>query len=209
MKIMQAEVKVGRADAESADVLVLTHCEGEGLNKRDGAAIDKALGEVLRGLLQSKEFEGHAGESLLYHTQGKIPAKRLLLIGLGKKKALTLDAIRQAMGYAVKRVRQTKSGSFVVAMPAVMPKGHSPIEVAQAMAEGAILGSYEFTAYRSDNGPAKDVARMTILAPQRGQMRHVTEGLRRGLATAEATVFVRDLCNHPSNVMTPTRIAQE
>ena len=29
------------------------------------------------------------------------------------------------------------------------------------------------------------------------------------MATAEATVLVRDLCNHPSNVMTPTRIAQE
>lgn len=209
MKIMETGVKVGRADAESAEVLVLTHCEGEGLNKQDGVAIDKALGGALRGLLQSKEFEGNAGESLLYHTHGKIPAKRLLLIGLGKKKALTLDAIRQAMGYAVKRVRQTKSASFVVAMPAVTPKGHSPIEVAQAMAEGAILGGYQFTVYRSDNSSAKDVARMTILAPQRGQMRQLTEGLRRGVATAEAAVFVRDLCNHPSNVMTPTRIAQE
>jgi leucyl aminopeptidase len=209
MNIMQAEVKVGRADAESADVLVLTHCEGEGLNKQDGAVIDRSLGGALRGLLQSKEFEGTAGESLLYHTQGKIPAKRVLLVGLGKKKALTLDAIRQALGYAVKRVRQAKAGSFAVPMPAVTPKEHSPIEVAQAMAEGAILGGYQFTAYRSDNGPARDVARMTILASQRGQMRHLNEGLRRGVATAEATVFVRDLCNHPSNVMTPTRIAQE
>jgi leucyl aminopeptidase len=37
----------------------------------------------------------------------------------------------------------------------------------------------------------------------------LTEGIRRGVATAEATVFVRDLCNHPSNVMTPTKIANE
>ena len=28
-------------------------------------------------------------------------------------------------------------------------------------------------------------------------------------ATAEAAVFVRDLCNHPSNIMTPTKVAQE
>jgi leucyl aminopeptidase len=40
-------------------------------------------------------------------------------------------------------------------------------------------------------------------------MRQLAEGIRRGIATAEATVFVRDLCNHPSNVMTPTRIATE
>jgi leucyl aminopeptidase len=209
MNIMQVDVKVGRAEAESAEVLVLTHCEGEGLNKQDGAPIDKLLGGAVRDLLQSKEFEGKASEILLYHTHGKVPAKRLLLVGLGKKKDLTLDAVRQAMGHAVKRVRQAKAGSFTVTVPAVTPKGHSPVEVAQAMTEGAILGGYQFTAYRSDNGAGKDVGRMTLLAQQKGQVRQLAEGVRRGLATAEAAVFVRDLCNHPSNVMTPTRIANE
>ena len=50
---------------------------------------------------------------------------------------------------------------------------------------------------------------MTVLAPQKDQLRQLSEGIRRGVATAEATVFVRDLCNHPSNVMTPTKIARE
>jgi len=210
MKMMQVDVKVGRAETEPADVLVLTHCEGEALNKQDGAALDKSLGGSLRELVQSKEFEGRNGELLVYHTHGKVPAKRLLLVGLGKKKDLTLDAVRQAMGHAAKRVRHVKASSFVALLPAVTPKGQSPVDIAQAMAEGAILGSYQFTAYRSDNnGQAKDVNRMTILAQQKGQVRQLTEGVRRGVATADATCFVRDLCNHPSNVMTPTRIANE
>src|SRR5262249_61619066 len=77
------------------------------------------------------------------------------------------------------------------------------------MVEGAILGSYQFTAYRSDNGAEKEVGRMTILAQQKSQVRQLTEGIRRGGATAEAAVLVRDLCNHPSNVMTPSQIASE
>ena len=209
MKIMQVEVKVGRAEAETAEMLALMHCEGEGLGKQDASILDKLLNGSLGGLLQSKEFEGKAGELLVYHTHDKVPAKRLVLIGMGKKHALTLDSIRQAMGHAVKRVRQSKAGAFTVVVPAVIPRGNSPVEVAQAMAEGAILGSYQFTAYRSDNGTPKDVARMTILAPQKSQMRQLSEGVRRGVATAEAAVLVRDLCNHPSNVMTPTRIASE
>ncbi len=209
MKIMQVEVKVGRAESESAEVLVLMQCEGESLGKQTTGALDKALGGSLRDLVQSKEFEGKANEALLFHTQGKVPAKRLLFVGLGKKKDLTLDAIRQAMGHAAKCARQAKAGSFTVAVPAMTPKGHSSIEVAQAMAEGTILGSYQFTAYRSDNGAGKDVGRMTLLAQQKSQVRQLAEGVRRGVATSEATVFVRDLCNHPSNVMTPTRIADE
>jgi leucyl aminopeptidase len=209
MKTMQVDVKAGRAEGEPAEVLVLTHCEGEPLHKSDTAAIDKILGGAVRELVQTKEFEGKANETLLFHTQGKVPAKRLLLVGLGKKKDLTLDAVRQAMGYAAKRVRQAKAGSFAVAVPALMPKGHSLVEVAQAMVEGALLGSYQFTAYRSENGGGKDVGRMTLLAQQKNQVRQLAAGIRRGVATAEATAFVRDLCNHPSNVMTPTRIANE
>jgi len=209
MNIMQVEVKVGRAETESAEVLVLTHCEGDGLGRQDAATIDKALSGSLSELLRSKEFEGKAGEALLLHTHGKVPAKRLLLAGLGRRKDLTLDSIRQAMGQAVKRVRQAKAGTFAVACPAVTPKGCSLLEAAQAATEGAILGGYQFTAYRRDDAAAKDIAGMTFLTSQKPQVRQLAEGIRRGVATAEATVFVRDLCNHPSNVMTPTRIAHE
>src|SRR6185436_2557940 len=63
--------------------------------------------------------------------------------------------------------------------------------------------------YRSEAASGQDVAEMKILIPRKSQLRQVTEGIRRGVATAEATVFVRDLCNHPSNVLTPTRVADE
>lgn len=209
MKTMQIGAKMGRAEAEAAELLVLAHCEGEPLAKPDASGLDKALGGSLRDLLQSREFEGRAGEVLVYHTHGKVPAKRLLLVGLGKKHQLTLDAIRQALGHAVKRVRQCKVDSFTAVVPAVIPRGQTPLDVAQAMTEGAILGNYQFTAYRSDNGTPTNVERMTILTQQKIQLRPLSEGIRRGVATAEAAVLVRDLCNHPSNVMTPTRIANE
>ncbi|HET8722416.1 MAG TPA: M17 family peptidase N-terminal domain-containing protein, partial [Nitrospira sp.] len=209
MKMMQIEAKLGRAEMEAAELVVLTQCEGEPLSKPDASALDKALGGSLHELLRSREFEGRPGEVLVYHTHGKVPAKRLLLVGLGKKQQVTLDAIRQAMGHAVKRARQCKVDSFAAVVPAVIPRGHTPLETAQAMTEGAILGSYQFTAYRSDNGTPANIERMTIITQQKAQLRPLLEGTRRGLATAEATALVRDLCNHPSNVMTPSRIANE
>ncbi|MDK2744245.1 MAG: leucyl aminopeptidase [Nitrospira sp. BO4] len=209
MQIMRVEPKQGRVNTEMTDALVILHCEGAGWSKEDGAVLDRSLGGSLNELLQSKEFEGRANEVVLFHTHGKIPAKRLILVGLGKKHELGLDQIRQALGHAVKRVRQAKSSVFTVALPSLVPRGTSPMDVAQAMAEGAILGSYQFTAYRSDTPTGRDVTAMTILAPQKTQLRQLSEGIRRGVATAEATVFVRDLCNHPSNVMTPTKIAIE
>lgn len=209
MNIMRVRPKQGQVDTETADTLVLLHCEGEGLSIEDAAVLDRPLGGALRELLHSKEFEGKANEVVVFHTHGKIPAKRLILIGLGKMANLGLDQFRQAMGHAVKRVRSVKSRAFVVAFPHMAPRDASPSDVAQAIAEGAILGSYQFTVYRSDSPTNYDVTAMTVLLSRTVELEQISEGIRRGVATAEATVFVRDLSNHPSNVMTPTRIAQE
>lgn len=209
MNTMRVEPKYGRVDTVTTEALVLMHCEGESLSPQDGAVLDEALGGALHDLLQTKEFEGKCHEVLLFHTQGKIPAKRLILVGIGKRKDLALDHIRQAMGYAVKRVRQAKASSFAVVLPSIAPTGVDEIELAQAMVEGAILGSYQFTVYRSERPAGKGVTGMTILGASKGHLHQLSEGIRRGVATAEAATFVRDLCNHPSNVMTPTKIASE
>ena len=208
MKIMRVDARAGRVETESVEVLVLHHCEGAVFSKQ-ATVIDKSMGGVLRELLQTKEFEGKPNELALVHTHGKVPAKRILLVGLGKEKDVTVDQLRQAMGHAVKRVRQAKVAFFTIAVPSVIPQGSSLLEVAQAMAEGALLGSYQFTAYRSEGASGKDVKGMSLLAAQTSELKAIAEGIRRGVATAEAAVLVRDLCNHPSNVMTPTRIAQE
>jgi len=210
MKMIQVQGLVGQAGNESAEVLVLLCCEGESGFAGEADAVDARLGGQLAELIERGEFEGKLGEALMLHTQGKVKAKRLLLTGLGKEKDLRLDAFRQALGTAVKRVRQAKVRSFAVAMPGTIPEEIPVLDVVQALVEGVVLGNYQFTAYRSDNGAKPvDVERLTLYTSQRSQLASMTEGIRRGIATAEATVLVRDLCNHPSNVMTPTRIVHE
>ncbi len=207
---MNVIVKQGKIEREPAEVLVLTHFEGDERLNDAAAAADRACNGQLHGLLKSGEFEGKLNQAVLLHTSGKAPAKRVLLIGLGKKKDARVDYIRQAMGTAVKRVRQAGASSFVTCLHGEDLSKTSAVELAQALVEGAILGTYQFTEYLSDKkAGAKQVARLTVLATDSRQLTDLKEGARRGTATAEAAMLVRDLCNHPSNVMTPTRVATE
>ena len=206
---MNVTVKQGKIEREPAEMLVLTHFDGDSLNDQ-AAAVDRALGGQLRGLLTSGEFEGKLNQAVLLHTSGKAAAKRVLLVGLGKKKDACVDYVRQAMGTAIKRVRQAGAASFVTCLHGEDLSKTTAVELAQALVEGAILGAYQFTEYLSDKkADAKRVARLTLLASDARQLADLKEGARRGTATAEAAMFVRDLCNHPSNVMTPTRVAAE
>jgi leucyl aminopeptidase len=207
---MNVRVKQGRIEREPAEVLVLSHFEDEVGLSGEAAAIDRALHGALCNLLKSGEFQGKSNQTVLLHTQGKLPAKRVLLVGLGKRKEARLDTVRQAMGTAVKRIRQAGAGSFFTPLHGGTLPRTAVLELAQAMTEGAILGGYQFTVYRSNSSEEpKDVDTMTVIEPRTDTARAVKEGVRRGVASAEATMFVRDLCNHPSNIMTPTRIAHE
>ncbi|MBD0305753.1 MAG: leucyl aminopeptidase [Nitrospiraceae bacterium] len=206
---MDVRVKQGRIEQEPVEVLVLSHYEDGSALTEEASAVNRALHGALDDLLKSGEFQGKCHQTALLHTQGNLPAKRVLLVGLGKQKEARLDTVRQAMGTAIKRVRQIGARSF--ATPLHGRTVHdSAMELAQAMTEGAILGGYRFTVYRSHNhDEPNDIERMTVLQPKADAVTAVKEGVRRGVAGAEAAMFVRDLCNHPSNVMTPSRIADE
>ena len=179
--MIQVDGEVVRAESKAAEVLVLLHCEGASGLAREAAAIDAQLGGQLARLIKRGEFEGKLGEGVLVHTQGKAKAARLLLMGLGKEKDLRLDAFRQALGMAVKRVRQAKVPSFAVVMPDTTPPETSVLDVAQALVEGAILGNYQFTAYRSSNGTNTiDVERLTLYNSRHAHLHQMMEGIRRG-----------------------------
>jgi leucyl aminopeptidase len=210
MSQIDVKVKQGRVEKEPAEVLALSHYEGDTAFRDEASVVDKALGGSLRELLKSGEFQGKSGQTVLLHTHGKIAAKRVLLVGLGRKKDARLDTVRQAMGLVAKRVRQAGARSFLTPVHGRTLAGSSTHELVQAMMEGAILGGYQFTAYLSGNhDESRNLTRITFVESGAAQLPEIKEGVRRGLASAEATVFVRDLCNHPSNVMTPSRIAAE
>lgn len=207
---MDVRVKPGKIEREPAEVLVLTHFEGETRLTDAAAAVDRLLDGRLHDLLKSGEFEGKLNQAVLLHALEKTPAKRVLLVGLGKRKDARVDYVRQAMGTAVKRVRDAGASSFVTCLHGEGLPNTSTVELAQALVEGALLGAYRFTDYLSEKtSQNKRVSRLTILAADTWQVDDLKEGVRRGVATAEAAIFVRDLCNHPSNVMTPARIAAE
>src|SRR5579883_3385505 len=134
MTKIDVKVKQGGIEAERAEALVLGHYEGEPL-QGETARVDKALRGLLKDVIKSGEFQGKSNQTVLIHTQGKIPAKRVLLVGLGKKKEARLDTVRQALGTVAKRARQAGARSFSAPLLGPLPQT-SAIETAQAMVEG-------------------------------------------------------------------------
>jgi leucyl aminopeptidase len=205
---MKIHVKSGEASAARTDVLVCLEYEQEKSLSKAVRPIDQKLGGQLSQLCKNGDFSGKPNNMALLHVNGNLPAKRVLLVGLGSQETVTLDRIRQAMGTAVKRARSVKAKGMACVVPEVPKRVGQVREIAQAMVEGVILGAYRFTEYCTDHADNHSrVESCTIFSTSR--LPDIKEGANRGHNLGEATCFVRDLCNHPANVMTPSRVVAE
>ncbi|WP_447963731.1 leucyl aminopeptidase [Nitrospira sp. Ecomares 2.1] len=207
---MNILVKSGEATAATTDILVCLEYEQDKTWSKVVQSVDQKLGGQLSTLRKSEEFSGKPNNTALLHIDGKLPAKRVLLVGLGTRETVSLERIRQAMGTAAKRARTAKAKGMVCVMPDV-PKGTGPMDdVAQAMVEGFVLGDYRFNEYRTDRSDINhSLQSCTLLTTSTTHLNEAKNGAKRGQILGEATCFVRDLSNHPANVMTPSRIVTE
>ena len=140
------------------------------------AACDAALDGCLGRLAVSREFSGKTATSRLLHTLGKLPAERLLLVGLGKRAELTRERLRQAAGYAAQALRSARVGYFCSALhlSATLP------EALEDAAVGMLLGGYSFEWYKTkDKEDRFSFEAMTLLLPKGADVDEATARIER------------------------------
>jgi leucyl aminopeptidase len=172
----------------------------------DGAAarVDKALGGLLSTVLAEEKFDAKLGSTLVVHTHGRIPAHKIIAVGLGPKNSMVLDHVRRAAATVVRQAGRLHAARVGIA-PAVIPN-LGPEVATQARVEGAILGAYRFLRYKRDD--AGQVTHVTLLAADPAQQKLMQAGVTRGQLFADATVIARDLVNEPPNHLPPVRLAE-
>src|SRR5437867_1278277 len=216
--MMDIKVRTGNVEEEAADAVVVMHCEGEPRLTGGAAALDTRLKGRLAALLKSGEFTGKPNQVSIVHIAPgeRVHAKRVVLVGLGKPKDVSLEKLRQSMATAAKAVRNAGAESFAVSVqdPAqfltALPTTSRVREAAQALVESTILGLYQFTVYHTERKEeTKTIRRMTVLVNDPPALAQAQQGARQGEVVGDAATYVRDLCNHPANVVTPTYIANE
>ena len=169
--------------------------------------LDQALGGCLGALRTQREFSGKPNKTRLIHTLGKIPAERIVLVGLGKKRDLTRERIRQAAGAAVQALRSTGLKGFSTLLH--LAGGDGGTGFLRPAMEGAALGGYTFIQYKTrteDNGGFEEAR---LLFPPGIAVDDAGQEVTVAQAVCEAVLFARDLVAQPGNVATPTYLAEK
>jgi leucyl aminopeptidase len=208
-EIISVTVKAQKADpiAVKSDLLVVGVFSD---TKRDRLceAIDKRLGGAIAKVHKLGDFKAKANTSVLLYGDGKIGAKRVLLVGLGQRAKATTDTVRDAAALAASKAVDMRAGRAVLALHTGFGRRPGTGELAQAIAEGVYFGSYRYDEFvtKSEDGRLKRLS-VIVADTNTDKTRQLVTGARTGSVIGRAQSFARTIANRPGNVVNPAQLA--
>jgi len=167
-----------------------------------GSGLSAETKRHLTALAADTRFLGKRGSTLAMPTLGSLPARRIVLAGLGPDRSG--DAALRAYGAAAQAARDAGARSVV----ALAPDGGADT-LAEAVT-GAVLGLYRYTAGKgaaSKEDSATKAIEAIAFAPTGLDGKSASAALDRGRTVAEAVCLARDLVNEPAATLTPASFA--
>ncbi len=206
---MDIRVIVGDISQAEADAVVVNLFEGVAQPGGATAAVDNALDGAITSLISRGEIKGKFGEVTIVHTFGKarpVGAGIVAIAGLGRREDFNVDKVRAVMGEVCRTLRKANCRRIATILHGAGTGGIDPGASAEAIAEGALLGLYNFAKYKKPE--YQDIEEMLIVAREEGKVPHLELAIRKARIVAEATNLARDMVNEPANYMTPSQMVE-
>jgi len=174
------------------------------------AALGEALGIDLADELRAVGFVGKPGELARIPTRGAVAASTVVVVGLGGAADATTEHLRRAaaaVAGAAERVETLATdlpAALATSATAETADAADLADAAAAVAEGLVLGSYRFGAYRSE-APVHRLETATLHVADLGAAQDAVAAAE---VAAAATVYARDLVNTPPQDKRPPALAE-
>ena len=204
---MDIKIEKGRAERYPCELLLLFSFESPERLEGPIQNVDLEWKGFISTLMKQGDFKGELFECRLYYTHGVLPAKRVVLMGLGKRGEFELEKWRGAASKAGQFIRN--SGIKQFAFPIKKFDGLSEEELSESFVIGLLLGVYQFNEFKTlEREKIKEIGELILLGENNEEMKWIGDGLKTGQIISEAVTMARDLVNGPSNQVTPTVLAE-
>lgn len=167
---------------QKCDVLVINMFEGE---KTSQELANKYA-------LEEDNFKGKFKNTYLLQTYDKIPARKILVIGMGKKDEMTLDRAREIGAKVTNKVKSIHAKTVSIDFDEME-------DYIGAVAEGLLIGDYKFDKYKSDKKEEKEVE--VFLNIEEADLQYAEIAI-------SAMNMARNLANEPAALVTPSKLAE-
>lgn len=196
---MQVNIEAGSYEQIAADALAFICFESaEAEEAKDPQAAQQ--NGWLTEIRESGEFSGKLYEFSVLHRPQNLSAKRLVIVGGGKREKFSSVEARRLAGVLVRSLAAKGIHSIALAGE------NLGAEMATAVAEGAVLGAWDADKYKTDpKKNDKKVERFTLVSAEAEEL---SDAFSKGIIIGEAQNLTRELINEPANLLNPEKLAE-
>jgi leucyl aminopeptidase len=174
-----------------------------------GAALDEALAGQLKRVLKRHDFSAELGQCQVLYDLADCAAARVMLVGLGEKKAFSSRQFRSALLPAFQQLEKSGAGDCLVLMPNDADDGDC-YRLTREAVDAAEAAVYRFDQCKSESKPPKrPLKRIGFVVQSRGQLAAAKRAATHGEAIAKGARLAKDLANLPGNICTPSYLAEQ
>ncbi len=169
--------------------------------------LDDAFEGGLTELVKEGEISAKLKKISKLHTFGKMAAKKIWFVGLGKENELTFAKLRETFGKVFKTIQAARQEETAVLLTSFLTDKLCAADAAHALSEALPLATYRFEGYRQKvNLPEKSIQSMTIYCGSVDK-EELHASLAVGYAFGKGTNSARRLVNTPGNMLTASDMA--
>lgn len=172
-------------------------------------SLDKTLNGYLRKVIGQGGFQGKNGQTLPLFQPADSNFQSILLVGCGKKKPLTPAGFRKLCLTTTKALLQASIKQAVNYLGEVDVEGHTIAWKVKQITEATHDGCYRFDLFKSEKEPAASLKEVLIHLSNAKQAKACELAIKQGDAIGQGMTLTKNLANLPSNICTPTFLAEQ
>jgi leucyl aminopeptidase len=210
MAELNAVVAASKPGEVGGPLVAVALREGEKALTGATAAIDARAGGDIARTLDGGDIRGRKDEVLvLYPTATDSPARRLVLVGLGKSGDIDAERLRRAIGLALRQAERLGVSELAVSAEQLAETSGLSVEVGAGMAaEAAVVAAWDYRELKTRAPGADPPTVVTTLTVHSVSADAIRKAVSDGTIRGRAVNMARSLAVRPGNVATPTFLAE-
>ena len=204
---MKFEIKSGDLNKQKGCLIIGVYEGGE--LSASASKFDKlGLGHIKK-IVKQGGIEGKLGQTLAVYQAPNVTADLLLLVGCGKNKPVNEATYRRIIATSVRAARVTGTTAITSFLTELnVEKRDIAWKIKQAV-EMSAEALYTFTQFKSEKQPVLALKSITLFVTEKNDIRKCETALKQGIAITQGMEYTKNLANLPSNICTPSYLANE
>lgn len=173
--------------------------------------IDRACKGAVTRWLERGDLDGSLEQTLMLHALPGLGCERLLLVGCGEEKELTLARYRKATAAAVAALARHRVTDLVWTLHGLNLADADGYRTARETLLTVADRTYSFDRLKTNTPepPKRPLAGLIFWVPDRKKREGLGRAIRHGQAVANGVRLAKDLGNLPGNLCTPNDLADQ